>query len=169
MSATTQRNEAINLSKIRPAEALTKARAISDPWFRAQALSWVARFTDADPITIAAEAGRASAECDDDYKKSAVRAWEISALAERGCISQARQVLEEALHRAQTVIPQSSRSEALLLLIQAAFRVAQDDAQKAYQTLKQSCRPDEHWRCKRAIRDGEKMLAEKCPPRQFFW
>ena len=132
-------------------------------------MSWVARFTDADPVTIAVEAGRAAMECDDDYKRSAVRAWEISALAERGLILQARQVLNEALALAQTVMPQSSRSEALLLLIHAAFIITRDDAQRAYQVLTTSCSTEEHWRCKRAIRYGGAMLEGKSQPRRFFW
>ena len=107
--------------------------------------------------------------CDDDYKRSAVRAWEISALAERGHIVQARQALNEAMALAQTVMPQSSRSEALLLLIHAAFRITRDDAQKACQVLITSCVVDEHWRCKRAIRYVTDMLAGKCQPRRFFW
>jgi len=79
MNATRQRDESCDLAKVRPLEALNKAREIPDPWFRAQALSWVARFIDTNPVSIAAEAGMAAADCDDDYKKSAVRAWEISA------------------------------------------------------------------------------------------
>jgi hypothetical protein len=169
MSATNQRDEVEKLAKVNPGDALNKALEIHDPWFRAQALSLVARFTDADPSTIAADAGRAAMECDDDYKRSAVRAWEISALAERGLILQARQVLDEAVALAQTVTPQSSRSEALHLLVQAAFRITRDDAQRAYQVLATSCVADEHWRCKRAIRDGKAMLEGKSQPRQFYW
>jgi len=30
-----------------------RLEAVSEPWFRAQALAWVARFTDSDPVAIA--------------------------------------------------------------------------------------------------------------------
>jgi len=157
------------LAKTRPQDALNRARDISDPWFRAQALSWVARFTNTAPVSIAAEAAKAAADCDDEYKRAAVRAWEISALAERGYTCEARGVLKDALERAKTVVPPSSRSEALLLLIQAAFQVGADDAERAYQVLTTSCNADDHWRCKRAIREGERLLRGETPPRPFFW
>jgi hypothetical protein len=82
----------------------------------------VARFTDGDQVAVASEAARAARECEDDYKKSAVRAWEIAALAERDCTAEARKSLSEALALAKCVEPTSSRSEALLVLVQAAFR-----------------------------------------------
>ncbi len=169
MSATTQRDEVCNLAKVSPREALIQAREIADPWFRAQALSWVARYADSDPIPFAVEAGKAAADCDDDYKRSAVRAWEISALAERGLASEARKALTEALTLAQAVTPQSSRSEALFLLMQAAFKLGENDAKSAYQVLTASCDAHDHWRCKRAICYGERLFTGQYPPRQFFW
>jgi hypothetical protein len=132
-------------------------------------LSWVARFTDSDPAAIASEAATAAWECEDDYKKSAVRAWEIAALAERGCTKQARNSLGEALLLGRQVQPISARSDALFLLLQAALRIGRDDAQKAYEILRTSCSVEEHWRCKRAVRDGGKMISGELQPRPFFW
>jgi hypothetical protein len=168
MSATLQRDHASTLAKSNPKKALAQARKIAEPWFRAQALAWVARFTDGDPIAIASEAAKAARECDDDYKKSKVRAWEIAALAERRCLTEARRSLREALSLAKQVVPPSSRSEALFLLMQAAFKLAQDDAVRAYEVLKTTCLPDEHWRCKRAMRDGGRMISGQIKPRSFF-
>jgi hypothetical protein len=108
-------------------------------------------------------------ECDDDYKRSAVRAWEIAALAERKCLTEARNSLREALALAKRIQPPSSRSEALLLLLQAAFRIGPENAAKVYETLKASCHAEEHWRCKRALRDGGMMISEELQPRSFFW
>lgn len=86
MSATNQRDRVATLSsKCNPAKALAQARRIVDPWLRAQALSWVARFTDGDVVAVAAEAAKASRECEGDYKKSAARAWEVAALADQEC------------------------------------------------------------------------------------
>ena len=135
MSATIQRDHAIALARSNPNKALAQARAVSDPWFRAQALSWVARFTDGDPVALASEAADAARECGDDYKKSAVRAWEIAALAERKFTAEARNSLTEALAIAKCAQPISSRSETLYLLLQAAFRIGQDEAGRVYELL----------------------------------
>ncbi len=169
ISATSERDRAIGLAKHRPDDALKLARAVSDPWFRAQALSWVARFTDADPIAIAAEAAKAAAEAHDQYQKCAVRAWEIAALAERNQFFEARRRLEEILSDVMNVEPASSRSEALLLLMQAGAKIAIVDAEKICELMNTSCRPEEHWRCKRALRHGALILSGKRTPRPFFW
>lgn len=169
MSATLQRNHASTLAKSNPKKALDQARKVHEPWFRAQALSWVARFTDGDPVAIASEAARAAQECEDDYRKSAVRAWEVAALAERGSTAEARKSLSEALKLAKRIESVSSRSEALLLLMQAAFRIGRDEAMRAYSLLKESCPVEEHSRCKRAVRDGERMISGTQEPRPFFW
>ncbi|WP_169444583.1 hypothetical protein [Massilia niastensis] len=169
MSATKQRDQAISLAKSRPEEALELARQVNDPWFRAQALSWVARFTDGDVLAIASEAAKAAAECDDNYKQSAARAWEIAALAERDHIFEARKCLCDILPAVKHVEPASSRSEALLLLLQAGAKIANEDAEKVYEVMKTSCQPEQHWRCSRALRDGAKMISGELQPRPFFW
>ena len=73
----------------------------------------------------------AERECQDDYKRSAVRAWEIAALAERDCPTEARESLSEALALGKCIEPISSRSEALALLLQAAFRISRVEAKKS--------------------------------------
>ena len=148
---------------------MTEARKIKDPWFRSQALSWVARFTGSDPIAVASEAAKAAQECQDDYNKSAVRAWEIAALAERNCKREARKSLAEALAVAKLVEPMSSRSDAFLLLFQAAFKLGRNEAEETYEILKMSCPVEEHWRCKRAVHNGARILSGESEPRPFFW
>ncbi|TWT73085.1 hypothetical protein [Allorhodopirellula solitaria] len=169
MTATEQRNQAIELAKTDARKALAKARSVSDPWFRAQALSWVARFTDADPQPIAAQAANAAAACDDNYKRSAVRSWEIAALAERKCFGQAKIALRDAVRTARQVQPSASRSEALLLLMQAAFVINRDEAVSVSAELTQCCPIADHWRCKRAITNASQMLEGELEPRNFFW
>ncbi len=168
MNPTAQRDHACKLAASDPKKALEEARLVSEPWFRAQALSWVARFTDGDAIGIAQEAANAAAECANDYQKSAVRAWEISALAERNFVEEARKSLGEALELGKGVNPPSSRSEALFLLLQAAFRVGREEAEGLFASLKELCPIDEHWRCKRNVRDGGKMISGEDEPRAFF-
>jgi hypothetical protein len=142
---------------------------VDDPWFRAQGLSWVARFTDGDPVAIACEAAKAAQGCEDGYKKSAVRAWEIAALAERGCVREARKSLSDAVALGKCVEPMSSRSESRFFIHKAAFRIGRDEAEEVYEILRSSCPVDEHWRCKHAVRDGAEMLSGKFEPRPFFW
>ena len=57
----------------------------------------MARFTDGDVVAVASEAAKAARECEDDYKKSAARAWGVAALAERDRKAEARKSLREAL------------------------------------------------------------------------
>ena len=169
MSATLQRDQASQLAKTDPKKALEKARQVSEPWFRAQALSWVARFTDGDPIAIAVQAAKAASECDDDYKRSAVRAWEVAALAERDLLPQAGKALKAAVKLAKNVQPLSSRSEALFILMQAAVSIGRDEAVAVFEDLKSACPEGGHWRCKRAVRDAEKMLTGELAARPFYW
>lgn len=169
MSATAQRDRAADLAKRDPHKALEEARQVSEPWFRAQALSWVARFTDGDTVSIAQEAAKSAEQCKDDYQKSAVRAWEIAALAERGFTSEARNSLNQALTLSACAEPMASRAEALLLLLEAALRVNRQDASRVYARLKNDCSMHPHWRCERAIRHGEKLLSGEVPYRLFFW
>jgi hypothetical protein len=169
MNATLQRDQAAELAKTNPSKALEKARKIQDPWFRAQALSWVARFHDDNPMGVADEAAKAASECDDDYKRTAVRAWEIAALAERTFVSEARAALKTALGQSRSITPLSSRSEALMLLLQAAFRISERDARMIGDELEVSCGRDAHWRCKRAVRDAKNLFARDLEARPFFW
>ena len=105
MSATSERDRVNSLAKSDSRKALGKARGIGEAWFRAQALAWVARFADEDPRGIAREAAKAAGECDDAYKRSAVRAWEIAALAEREFKAEARESLDEAVALGKEVTP----------------------------------------------------------------
>ena len=157
------------MAKASPKKALEKAREVTDPWFRAQALSCVARYTDGDPSMIVAQAAKAASQCDDDYKRSAVRAWEVAALAERSLLPQARKALSEATNLAKCVQPISSRSESLFILMQAAFSISRDAAAAVLADLKATCPVGEHWRCRRALRDAEKIMAGELAPRPFYW
>ena len=169
MNATQQRDQACRLAKQDTYEALARARQIQKPWFKAQALSWIARFTDGSPIGIAHEAMKAAKEGDDDYKKTAVRAWEIAALAERGRQPEARQALAEALTSSSSIAPLPSAAEALTLLLHASFRLERKDVELVAAQLKTTCGDSSHWRCTRALGDADKLLSGKLEPRTFFW
>lgn len=169
MSATLQRDQASNLAKHDPRKAMEMAFKISDPWFRSQALSWVARYTEDDPVKVANHAANAARECDDAYKQTAVRAWEIAALAERKYEAQAKRGLREAVSQSKNISPNSTRADALMLLLQAAFQISIEEAKWVAEELEISCGRDSHWRCKRAIREAGRLLDGERKPRPFFW
>lgn len=169
ISATHQRDQVAKLAKLQPAQALTEAQGIKEPWFRAQALAWVARYSPGKAPIIASEAALAACQCEDDFKRVAVRAWEIAALGESGAISEALQALQEAMAASDRIVPIASKAEALMLLLQAAARVDSHSRELVHDALKQACGPDSHWRCKRALRDAERIRNGELQPRVFFW
>ena len=168
MTPTQLRDEVSQLAKTDHPKAIEVAGHITDPWFRTQAFSHLARYAESDPLLFARRAATAAAECKDDYQRSAVRAWEIVALAERDYLSEARRSLGEAVKLAKTVEPVSSRAEALFLLLNAAFSISKSDAVVVGEILERSC-VTEHWRGRRARRDAKRMLDGQTPPRPFFW
>jgi hypothetical protein len=164
-----QREHANQLAKTNPTQALAHAQRIADPWYRAQALSWVARFTDADPKPIVRQAANAAAECSDTFKRSSVRAWEVAALAQRGLLAESRAALAEAFKLAASVEPIASRSEAFFLLMQAACSIDPVTAAKVHTQLATSCAADAHWRTQRNLRDATRLAKGETSPRLFFW
>ena len=104
MTATLQRDQAANLAKSDPDQALKKARSIKEPWFRAQALAWVARYSPGVTVSLVKEAARAAQQCDEAYQRAAVRAWEIAALAEVGASAEASRALKAAVETSRSIV-----------------------------------------------------------------
>lgn len=151
------RDHAIHLAKQRSPKALAAARKVVDPWYRAQALSYVARFTSGDPAPVLDEAFAAAAACEDAYQRVAVSAWPIRALIELGRRADARARTTSAASELHSVQPTSSRSQAAFLLFQAAFPLgAQVRERLAHELLRVATG---HWRAARNFRDGVQMLA----------
>jgi hypothetical protein len=169
MSATKQRDKASSYAKRDPRKALELARAIDEPWFKAQALSWIARFSEGDTVVLAKEASEVAALGDDVYKKAAVRAWEVAALAEREFSDEAKAALKEALVESKSVEPNSSRAEALISLLHAALRIDHQAAETVSEELSAALGDDPFWRCKRAMKDASALMAGETKPRKFFW
>ncbi len=167
--ATIQRDNAQLLAKSEPLKAHLDASMIVEPWFRAQALAWVARFSEGRTIEIAKEAAKAAMECDDSYKRTAVRAWEIAALAEVGATEEASFALNEALRDSRLITPLCSCAEALFLLAQAASKIDSSARDIACDHLMDLCSGDHHWRSKRAVRDSIALRNGTANPRPFFW
>jgi hypothetical protein len=167
MTPTQYRDQVAQLAKTNVLKAEEVAKKIQEPWFQAQAWSHLARYAD-QPLPFAREAAKSAAQGRDAYQRSAVRAWEIAALAERRLSENARSALAEALHLAASVTPESSRAESLLLLLQAAFKISKQDAEAAAEVLRVSC-SSSHWRVERALKNVQMMLNGELLPREFFW
>jgi hypothetical protein len=150
MSATKQRDAVARQAKTDLSAALHSARNIADPWFRAQALAHVLRYSEVQSQWIADQAAAAAEECSDAYKQCAARAWEIAALAERSDCKAAVARLTSVLSKIGTVVPPSSRSEALSLLLHAAARIGPGAAQEVAEIIVSISNNDSHWRCQRA-------------------
>ena len=163
MNATKQRDAVAHQAKTDSSAALQSARNISDPWFRAQALAHVARYSKEQSREIADQAAAAAEDCPDAYKQCAVRAWEIAALAERSDCRAAFARLKSVLSKIGTVVPPSSRSEALSLLLHAAARIGIGAAQDVAAIIVNISNKDSHWRCQRATVDAIGVVQRLSP------
>ncbi|HMM80228.1 MAG TPA: hypothetical protein PKC65_09425 [Pyrinomonadaceae bacterium] len=148
LNSTRGRDEVSKLAKIDVAKATKIAEKITEPWFQARAWSYLIRYAD-DPLLFLPRAAKAASKGKDEYQRSAVRAWEIAALGERGNKYQARQTLHQAVELAASIPQASSQAEALILLFQAAFKISAKDAEFVAHVLLDTCRSD-HWRAVRA-------------------
>ncbi len=183
-------------------DAHQKARAIAkkieDPWFRCQAIAWIARYADAkDVLSTAKQAMDAAGDCEDAYQQAAGSAWVVRALLERDQRDNALTMLELGLHAAPRIGGESSRSEALFLIYQAAFDLSEEFRRSTLFALAELYEQNPHWRIERNYRDAlvmaksldadfvaklarghndkqrarlEKALAnDTAEPRTFFW
>lgn len=121
VTPTGQRQLATELTASDPKKALSVARAIEDPWFKCQALAHVARYWPGDEYKqFLREANSASDSQDNWYKRVTVSAWPIRAYLERGDTAAAKRLLERYTAEARNIKNMGGRSEALLMLFQAA-------------------------------------------------
>ncbi len=167
VTPTIYRDQVAQIAKTDTEGAAELARKITDPWFEAQAWSHVARYADR-PLVFTRKAAKAASKTKDNYRQSAVRAWEIAALAERKYFDQARQVLSEAVEVAQTIEHEGSKAEAIMLLFPASFKISKSDAELVARVFEETS-PMTHWRAKRALKDIALVLSGERPPRAFFW
>lgn len=167
MTPTIYRDQVAKIAKTDTEAAAEIARKITDPWFEAQAWSHVARYADR-PLVFTRKASKAASKTKDNYYRSAVRAWEIAALAERKYFDQARQVLLEAVELTKTIEHEGSKAEAIMLLFPAAFKISKSDSEVVAEVFKKTS-PMTHWRAKRALKEIALILSGEQPPREFFW
>ncbi|MEL6713163.1 MAG: hypothetical protein AAFP86_05280 [Planctomycetota bacterium] len=149
-----------------PVAAAERARSIVHPWFRAQALASAARWAEgADRIRFVRESLRAADEGRDGYLRAAVRAWPLRALIETEALEEARFVLGEAIEIADTATPFSSRSEAYLQILHAAFQLGAQERGRIVVRILALAAEDEFWRVQLNARRALVVLGGEEPER----
>jgi hypothetical protein len=157
---TGQRQRAIDLAAAEPNKAIKVARTIKDPWFRCQALAHVARYwPDEDFPPILREASEAADSQDNWYKRVTVSAWPIRAHLERRCPLPASKLLARYVNEASNIENMGGRSEALLMLFQAAKPFDRKLWEPVFRALVRAMEPALSWRQLRNIRSAAAMIA----------
>lgn len=148
MSATTERDLACRAAKVDFARALSLARKVSEPWFRCQALAYVARFAPEERVVkIAEEAIAAALAATEPYVRVAATAWPLRALIERNQGQKAVRLLPSILDLCPQIEGPKSRGDALFLLWEALFPMGGNTRRSMTNALVESCVGHEkgHW------------------------
>jgi hypothetical protein len=161
--STRQREAARKLATIDTARAYAAARKVEDPYFRCQALAWVARYAGNDIDEIVEAAFTAAEEAGDAFHRMSATAWPLRALVELGQLEQARERLQVQLGRFDEVMPDSSRSEAIFLVFQAVHPAGQEFWRPIFDQLARVCDTTPHWRTVRNLQEAILMIADEAP------
>jgi hypothetical protein len=164
MSATGERERAILAAKTDFPTALQRARGVSDAWYRAQALAWVARFApEAEVERVAREALEAAGAGKDAYQQVASSAWAIRALAERGRSKKAAEAVPSLLRLSGEISPPVSRLTALFLLWQSVGPLERTVRLRVLNSLVSACLATVGWQGGHTLREVVRMLASEDP------
>jgi hypothetical protein len=164
ITPTGQRERAIDLAASAPQEAAVVARNIEDPWFRCQALAHVARYwPDENYGKLLREASAAADSQDNWYKRVTVSAWPIRAYLERGNPGPVKGLLERYVDQVHHIENLGGRSEALLMLFQAARPFDRHLWEPVFHALVKATEPALAWRQTRNIRNAVAMVASDNP------
>ena len=151
-------------AKTDTSQAIQLALTNHDAWFVCQDLAWALRYAPEPAVEEINELiERHAMACRDEYQRSAVRAWQVRALSERGLESQAKAVVAAALPVAVLATPQSSRADALFLLFEAAFFLGPETTLPIATALLDCREPRPHWRVTRNLVSAVAMLCRNWP------
>jgi hypothetical protein len=143
-------------------KALLQAEKVSDAWFRCQSLAAVARFApEGDVVRIANKALDAAMLGKNSYKRVAVAAWPIRALAERGKVQHAQRIIAQLLEEARLIEHPVSKMGALVLLWQAVWPLPAAIKQPVLDTLLVACQAANSWKAGRIMRDVSLIVASE--------
>jgi hypothetical protein len=160
MSAADERAKAIKVAHVDFDKALILAEKVSDAWYRCQSLAAVARFApEGEVIRVANKALKAASLGADTYKRVAVAAWPVRALAERGKFEHAQRGVVSLLVEANQIEPPVSKISALELLWQAVWTFPVAVNQLVLDTLLSACQVTNSWKAGRIVRDVALVVA----------
>jgi hypothetical protein len=179
--------------------ALSKVIKEPIPEKKCLQFAWLMRFSDSGKArALLSKALQAAAKSEDAYLAIYPLAWPIRALIEKDMLDLAVPVVKEAIAKSASIVPKSSRAQALFLLLQSVWEVPSLRDAVLSEYLR-AAMPFEHWRVERnyifaalmignydlaqawqmaenmddskAKRQLEKRLEarELCQPRPFFW
>ncbi len=158
------REQAVRLANSDWRAAVGRARAVTDPWYRCQALAWAARFApDEELVRIADEAIKTATAGKDAYQKVAAVAWPVRALIERGNLARAGKAVNGVLARVPEFQYADAQAEALFLLLQAALPAPHTVWKPVFEAIFNMPHPPIHWRQRRVMRDAILMVHARDP------
>jgi hypothetical protein len=158
------REDAIQLAKRDTSAALDCARSISEPWYRCQALGWVARFAPDEQFQwIVDEALQTAASSDAPYVRVGAAAWPIRALIERSAVESAEKAIKAVLAYAPQIDYLGSRAWALCSVFEAAKAGPDRLWLPVVDAMLDFAHPPLHWRHRRAIRDAVLTIVKTDP------
>ena len=164
MASVHGRAEVSRMAPSDPAKALALAHAIPDAWYRAQALSCVARHArESSVLKIVGEAVAAAYACPDAYNTVAVMSWPLEVAYGRGHQAYAKAELAKVLQLAPEVQPRASRAFALQLLWGGCYAADEEFAEPVWQAILLLCHPDRHWRAARLFRHIAEVREQRHP------
>jgi hypothetical protein len=168
VSATSQRDRVAQLAKTDFNEALLQSRKISEPWYRAQALAWVARYAPKDKIlSTAQEAIKEAFTSQDAYQRVGASTWAIRALCERGHFQEASQLTTRLLNEAEKIAHPVCRLDALFLLWQGAELLPNEQNESILQRLIDACFAAQSWKGKWVLRNVVAILNDQDSERAY--
>ena len=164
MASVDGRAEVSRIAPSDPAKALALAHAVPDAWYRAQALSCVAKHAQRSSVLrILNEAVAAAYAGSDAYNTVAVMSWPLEAAWRRGHREFAQRELEKVLLLVPEVEPRASRAFALQCLWGGCYAADEEFAEPVWQAIRTLCNPDHHWRAARLFRHIAEATEQRHP------
>ncbi len=160
MSAADERERAVAMAAVDFEKALLPAERITEAWYRSQALAAVSRFAPEPQVERVAKMALSAARCCTDwYKRVAVSAWSVCALAERDRIHSAQLVVGKLLSDAAYIDHPVIKMDALALLWYGCQRLPLAIRQPVLDALLAACRAAHSWKSGRMLRDITLIVA----------
>jgi hypothetical protein len=159
-----ERDNAIDQARYDTVKAAERARRITDPRYRAEALAWIG-YLAADRSVAARtilEATASARKVVDSFERTFIFCWPIRAMIEKGREADALSLLDEALRSAGQIENPVSKADALFQLWQAAAPLGAKLPGKITAALCSAC-VGAGQKAVMHLRDAALMSGEKSP------